>query len=67
MNNILTYRDLLNELTKLNNEQLDSNLAVHLLNNEEFYSSSNGCVDFDFTVGDDILDDNHPVFLVKNF
>ena len=51
----ITYRDLLNKLQKLNEEQLNSDITI--LNNDEYYKAT--LVFTDNRV--DILDEGHPV------
>ena len=51
----ITYRDLLNKLQKLNEEQLNSDITI--LNNDEYYKAT--LVFTDKQV--DILDEGHPV------
>lgn len=61
-----TYRELLERLQELDDNQLDCNMAIELLNYTECFSSTTG--DFDFTIArnDDFLDDGHPVFILRN-
>ena len=53
----ITYRDLLNKLQKLNENQLNSDITI--LNNDEYYKAT--LVFTDKRV--DILDEGHPVIV----
>lgn len=58
----MTYRELLAELSKFNDEQLDCDLTVEFSQIEEFYPA---CLGF---TGDepDVLDPHHPVIRVND-
>lgn len=61
-----TYRELLERLQGLDDEQLDSNLAIELTLSVECFSSTTG--DFNFEIAGpthDFLDEGHPVFTLK--
>ena len=51
----ITYRDLLNKLKKLNENQLNSDITI--LNNDEYYKATLVFTDKEI----DILDEGHPV------
>jgi hypothetical protein len=60
-----TYRELRDTLNELTDEQLDCNIAVELDLSDEVFSSSNDGVRFDFADdGHELLDENHPVFVL---
>ena len=54
----MTYKDLLDQLQKLNPEQLNTDVAVHDTDIDEYYQSS---VDFVFATDEcQVLDVDHP-------
>jgi hypothetical protein len=53
----ITYRDLLNKLKKLNEEQLNSDITIS--NNDEYYKATLVFTDKQI----DILDEGHPVIV----
>ena len=52
----MTYRELIEQLEKLTEEQLECTVTVQDLYQEEYYSA-----DFDIVVESDVLDEDHPV------
>ena len=52
----MTYRELIEQLKKLTEEQLDCDVTVQDLYEEEYYSA-----DFDTVVESDVLDEDHPI------
>ncbi len=65
MNNNPTFRDLLEALKELTDEQLDKTATVYVKEEDEFYPIT----DYKISDGDadpaaGILDDNHPYFIV---
>lgn len=62
----ITYRQLLDELNKLSNDQLDCDLAVELVLSEEGFSSVNGDVTFNIAGPTNMLfDDGHPIIVLQ--
>ena len=62
----MTYRELLEKLQKLDQTQLDCNLACELIYSEECFSSTTNDFTFDIAgPNNDYLDDNHPVFILQ--
>jgi hypothetical protein len=60
---MVTYRELLNQLNKLDDEQLDDNITLHLLGCNEIF----GDVDFYVTdTNEDRLDKGHLVLTFNN-
>lgn len=59
----MTYAKLLEELKKLNPEQLDMAATIHIDDIDEYY----GIHGFDFTdeTKCDVLDDKHPVMFIR--
>ena len=57
----VTYKQLLHFLESLTPEQLEANVAVYDATEDEYHPSHAAT----FTVGDDVLDDNHPILIVK--
>lgn len=56
---MMTYKDLLNQLQNLTEEQLNSDVAVYDTGTDEYYQLN---VEFVFTTGEcDVLDVDHPV------
>ena len=56
----MTYRDLLNALDKLTDEQLDCDLSVYVPGIDEYYEAQ-----FDFSSEEgDVLDEGHPIFVI---
>lgn len=55
----MTYRELLRALIELSDEQLSMNVSVYSEALDEFTKVS----DFSFTVGDDVLCDDHPILI----
>jgi hypothetical protein len=56
---MMTYKDLLNQLQNLTEEQLNSNVAVYDTGVDEYYQLN---VEFVFTTDEcDVLDVDHPV------
>lgn len=56
----MTYRELLEKLQKLNDEQLDCNITV--CDTDEEYFSANGFNIADFSC--QVLDEGHPYFVL---
>ena len=56
----MTYRELIKELQTLSDEQLDSDLTVHLINDDEYLPATFGIA----ADSEGVLDDNHPVFAI---
>jgi hypothetical protein len=55
----MTYKELLNQLQQLSEEQLNKDVAVYDGNEYEYYQSS---VEFVFTTdAQDVLDVDHPI------
>lgn len=54
----MTYKELLNCLSQLNEEQLNHDVAVFDSDQCEYYQSS---VELVFTTDTDVLDENHAV------
>ena len=54
----MTYKELLAELQKLNEEQLNQDVAIWDEVNDEFYQQD---VDLLFVDETDVLDVNHPI------
>ena len=54
----MTYKELLAELQKLNEEQLTQDVAIWDEDNDEFYQQD---VDLLFVDETDVLDVNHPI------
>ena len=52
----MTYRELIEQLEKLTEEQLECTVTVEDINYEEYCSA-----DFDIVVESDELDEDHPV------
>lgn len=58
----MTYKELLNNLNKLSPEQLDMfDVCVYDCSIDEYLPVT----DFSFTIGDDVLDDNHPILIMN--
>ncbi len=57
----MTYRQLLGHLQVMDEQQLDSDVTVHLLPDDEYY----GYTSIDFSPADDVLDKNHPFITVN--
>ena len=57
----MTYKNLLEFLQTLTAEQLAQTVSVYDCTQDEYHPSQ----DVTFTVGDDVLDDNHPILLIK--
>ena len=55
----MTYKELLNQLSQLNEEQLNQDVAICSEDEDEYYQSSVELVFVDNT--QDVLDLNHPV------
>jgi hypothetical protein len=58
---MITYRALRDWINMLDEDQLDNTVTVHLTQTDEFYE----VLDTNFTVGDDVLDDNHPYLEIE--
>jgi hypothetical protein len=54
----MTYKELLNQLQKLNEEQLNQDVAIWDEDNDEFYQQD---VDLLFVDDTDVLDVGHPI------
>ena len=54
----MTYKELLNQLQQLNEEQLNQDVAIWDTDNDEYYQTM---VELVFTTVSDVLDANHPV------
>lgn len=62
----MKYRQLLDKLKSLSDEQLNCDLAVELDLSEECFSATTGDFTFDIAgENNDYLDDGHPVFRVN--
>tara|TARA_X000001388_G_scaffold66086_1_gene52798 strand:+ start:86 stop:283 length:198 start_codon:yes stop_codon:yes gene_type:complete len=57
-----TYRQLLEALWELTEEQLDLNVTIYDFQNEEYYPLNYTST----TVGDDVVDDEHPVLIIND-
>ena len=55
----MTYKELLNQLSKLNEEQLNQDVAIWDEDNDEFYQQDVDLLFVDNT--QDVLDVNHPI------
>jgi hypothetical protein len=53
----MTYKELLNQLSQLSEEQLNQDVAVYDGNEYEYYQAS---VEFMFATETDVLDVGHP-------
>jgi len=57
----MTYKELLNQLQQLNEEQLNQDVAIWDTDNDEYYQTM---VELVFTTEEcDVLDVNHPVII----
>jgi hypothetical protein len=56
----MTYRELLDRLEGLSDDELDSDVTVYDYEMDEYFPST----DLTFSV-DDVLDDGHPILLIK--
>jgi len=55
----MTYKELLNQLQSLTEEQLNQDVAVYDTDTDEYYQAS---VEFVFSTDEcDVLDANHPI------
>ena len=54
----MTYKELLNQLSQLNEEQLNQDVAIWDEDNDEFYQQD---VDLLFVDDTDVLDAGHPI------
>ena len=52
----MTYRELIEQLEKLTEEQLNCTVTVEDINYEEYHAGN-----FDIVVESDVLDEDHPV------
>ena len=52
----MTYRELIETLEKLTEEQLNCTVTVEDLYHEEYYGA-----DFDIVIESDVLDEDHPI------
>ena len=67
LHQVKTWRQLRDVLSQLSESQLDSALAVELQLSEEVYTSAEGGVRFEVAgPGNDLLDEDHPVFLLPD-
>jgi hypothetical protein len=59
----MTYKELKNQLEKLNEDQQDMDVTIYDSEDDEFY----GCYAHDLSINneDDTLDDNHPYLIIK--
>lgn len=57
----MTYKDLLERLQLLNDEQLNMNVTVHLQPDDEFFTSHGLYISH---IDNDVLDENHPYISV---
>jgi len=57
----MTYKNLLDFIQTLAPEQLNQTVSIFNCEQDEYYPAH----DATFTVGDDVLDDNHPILLIK--
>ena len=62
----MTYRDLLAQLQRLDNEQLDCNVSVYVESFDEWFSGAGGefAIIREETHADGVLDNNHPYLIV---
>jgi hypothetical protein len=58
----MTYGELLTKLYELSPSNLAHDVSVYCEVSDEFFAVS----DFTFTVGNDVLDDNHPILTIEN-
>ena len=56
---MMTYKELLNQLQQLNEEQLNQDVAIWDEDNDEFYQQDVDLLFVDNT--QDVLDVNHPI------
>jgi hypothetical protein len=56
----MTYKELLNQLQQLNEEQLNQDVAIWDTDNDEYYQTM---VELVFTTETDVLDVDHPVII----
>jgi hypothetical protein len=61
----MTYRKLKEQLDKLNEEQLDSDVSIHDGHADEFYEAE-GILETVPEGEDDILDVGHPYIVIRN-
>ena len=57
----MTYRELIEQLEKLTEEQLGCTVTVEHLYDQEYYPA-----DFDIVVESDVLDEDHPIITIWN-
>jgi hypothetical protein len=57
----MTYKNLLEFIKTLSPEQLEQNVAIYDCEHDEYHPSHSAT----FTVGDDVLDDNHAILIIK--
>ena len=57
-----TYRQLLEALLELSQEELDMNVTIYDFTNEEYYPLNYTGK----TEGDDVLDANHPIMIIND-
>lgn len=56
----MKYRNLIDLLNYSDQECFDDDVVVYIKEKDEYYPVT----DFTFNVGDDVLDDGHPVLIV---
>lgn len=61
-NAMATYRDLLNLLQSMSDEQLNCTPTIHDPNSDEYFSATNLLMS---NIADCVLDENHPYFSVE--
>jgi len=57
---IMTYKELFNKLCRFTPEQLNMDVTVYDSGDDEFYAVA----DYQITEEDDVLDKNHPFFVI---
>jgi len=58
----VTYRELLDRLTELHDDQLECDVTVHDVFSDEYHDQ----VGFDVTGSDcDVLDEDHPILVLR--
>jgi hypothetical protein len=61
----MTYRELAEYISKLNDEQKDSDVTVFVADQDEFYPLVAGCpVSEAKEIGEDRLDEGHPYLVI---
>lgn len=57
----MTYKQLLEFLGELSAEQLNQSVSIYDCEYDEYHPAHTPA----FTEGDDVLDDNHPILIIK--